>query len=493
MVRLGGFLVMLMLWVSGVKAQQEALMTIDGEKVTCAEYEAFCLRKGLSMQAVDTFINYKLKVNAARHLRLDTLSLFRSFVDSCRHSLSKKILIGRKGSQSDYRAPGASLTACRVLVSHIFRYIPQNATSHMLLMCQARMDSLYSWVMSGENSFEENVRKYSQEKEPFWVDGMDMPAEFEEVAFTLPVGGISKPFFTPQGIHILKVLQREPAGKTERAGSPNGRCLPDMALDSLKRLYHFLPDKDGIKDFLTHGMTKKNLFSLEGKIYSGSELAMFALSHPASPKRQLEGFITKAVLACADLQLEKNSPEYRLSLQAYSDSLLYHNVTDYVLGKRLLSDTVGVMRYFEHNRKSYRWPESRFEGIVLHCVSKRVSKKVKKFLKKLSPDEWQDAIRLGVNSNGPIVAGVEQGLFAPGDNPYVDDMVFKMSDSRPMEGFPYTSVIGKKKKGPEHWTEVGDRLWADYRNYKDACWIEDLRNSAKVEINQEVLKTVNNH
>lgn len=493
MVRLGGFLVMLMLWVSGVKAQQEALMTIDGEKVTCAEYEAFCLRKGLSMQAVDTFINYKLKVNAARHLRLDTLSLFRSFVDSCRHSLSKKTLIGRKGSQSDYRAPGVSLTACRVLVSHIFRYIPQNATSHMLLMCQARMDSLYSWVMSGENSFEENVRKYSQEKEPFWVDGMDMPAEFEEVAFTLPVGGISKPFFTPQGIHILKVLQREPAGKTERAGSPNGRCLPDMALDSLKRLYHFLPDKDGIKDFLTHGMTKKNLFSLEGKIYSGSELAMFALSHPASPKRQLEGFITKAVLACADLQLEKNSPEYRLSLQAYSDSLLYHNVTDYVLGKRLLSDTVGVMRYFEHNRKSYRWPESRFEGIVLHCVSKRVSKKVKKFLKKLSPDEWQDAIRLGVNSNGPIVAGVEQGLFAPGDNPYVDDMVFKMSDSRPMEGFPYTSVIGKKKKGPEHWTEVGDRLWADYRNYKDACWIEDLRNSAKVEINQEVLKTVNNH
>ena len=493
MVRLGGFLVMLMLWVSGVKAQQEALMTIDGEKVTCAEYEAFCLRKGLSMQAVDTFINYKLKVNAARHLRLDTLSLFRSFVDSCRHSLSKKTLIGRKGSQSDYRAPGVSLTACRVLVSHIFRYIPQNATSHMLLMCQARMDSLYSWVMSGENSFEENVHKYSQEKEPFWVDGMDMPAEFEEVAFTLPVGGISKPFFTPQGIHILKVLQREPAGKTERAGSPNGRCLPDMALDSLKRLYHFLPDKDGIKDFLTHGMTKKNLFSLEGKIYSGSELAMFALSHPASPKRQLEGFITKAVLACADLQLEKNSPEYRLSLQAYSDSLLYHNVTDYVLGKRLLSDTVGVMRYFEHNRKSYRWPESRFEGIVLHCVSKRVSKKVKKFLKKLSPDEWQDAIRLGVNSNGPIVAGVEQGLFAPGDNPYVDDMVFKMSDSRPMEGFPYTSVIGKKKKGPEHWTEVGDRLWADYRNYKDACWIEDLRNSAKVEINQEVLKTVNNH
>ena len=118
---------------------------------------------------------------------------------------------------------------------------------------------------------------------------------------------------------------------------------------------------------------------------------------------------------------------------------------------------------------------------------------MKKFLKKLSPDEWQDAIRLGVNSNGPIVAGVEQGLLAPGDNPYVDDMVFKMSDSRPMEGFPYTSVIGKKKKGPEHWTEVGDRLWADYRNYKDACWIEDLRNSAKVEINQEVLKTVNNH
>ena len=34
---------------------------------------------------------------------------------------------------------------------------------------------------------------------------------------------------------------------------------------------------------------------------------------------------------------------------------------------------------------------------------------------------------------------------------------------------------------------------ADYQNYLDNQWTARLRASAKVEINQEVLKTVNNH
>ena len=491
MVRLVGLLFMFVLWVSGVRAQREVLMMIDGKEVTYAEYEDFCLRKGVSTQAIDFFIDYKLKVNAARRLCLDTLSSFRNFMDSCRHSLSENLLIGGKEVAADYIV--LKKIPHRVLVSHIFQYIPQNATARMLLTCQARMDSLYSFVISGENSFEELVRKYSQEKESFWVDETEMPAEFRRVVFTLSEGDVSEPFFTPQGIHIVKVLRHEYEHGTDRTWYWREQRMEDMALDSLKQLYHFLPNEDGIKDFLTHGVTAKILFSLGDETYSGTDLAMFVSSHPASLRRQLKDFITKTVLTYADLQLEKNCLDYNLCLQACSDSLLYQGITDCMLGKRLWTDSVGVARYFEHNRKRYCWSETRFEGMVLHCVSKRVGKRVKKFLKKLPAEEWQDAVRLGVNANGQMVSGVKQGLFAPGDNRYVDDVVFKIAETRAVDGFPYTLVLGEKKKGPEHWTEAGDRLWADYRKYKDACWIEDLRNGAKVEINQEVLKTVNNH
>lgn len=36
-----------------------------------------------------------------------------------------------------------------------------------------------------------------------------MPAEFEDTVFKMKPGEISRPFFTPQGIHIVKVLERK--------------------------------------------------------------------------------------------------------------------------------------------------------------------------------------------------------------------------------------------------------------------------------------------
>ena len=355
----------------------------------------------------------------------------------------------------------------RVLVSHLFQYLPQNVTASRLRACEVWMDSLYHTICAGGISFERVVQAYSQEKEPFWVDRLEMPVEFEQVAFALSEGQFSTPFFTPQGIH--------------------------MVLDSLKLQYHFKPDETGIRDFLLHGFTDKHLFSLAGKSYSGKELALFQLSHPASPQRQLDDFIAKTIWAYADSRLEADCPDYSLRLRAYSDSLLYQSITERVLGDMVSADTVGIETYFEHHRKDYRWPETRYEGIVLHCVSKRVGKRVKNFLKKLPAEEWQDAIRLGVNAESPVVGQVEQGLFAPGDNPYIDARVFKKGKASPVAGYPYTLVLGTKKKGPERWEEVGNRLWDDYRNYRKTCWVEELRGKAKVEINQEVLKTVNNH
>jgi PPIC-type PPIASE domain. len=36
-----------------------------------------------------------------------------------------------------------------------------------------------------------------------------MPVEFEDIVFGLNAGEISRPFLTPQGIHIVKVLEQQ--------------------------------------------------------------------------------------------------------------------------------------------------------------------------------------------------------------------------------------------------------------------------------------------
>ena len=54
--------------------------------------------------------------------------------------------------------------------------------------------------------------------------------------------------------------------------------------------------------------------------------------------------------------------------------------------------------------------------------------------------------------------------------------------------YPFTIVVGEKMKGPDDYREVIDRVRKDYRSYLDTCWMRELSESGKVEINQEVLK-----
>ena len=105
---------------------------------------------------------------------------------------------------------------------------------------------------------------------------------------------------------------------------------------------------------------------------------------------------------------------------------------------------------------------------------------------------WADTIQKVFNTPTDSVK-VEAGIFALGDNKYVDKLVFKKGGFEPVAYYPFTTVFGEKRKGPDEYTEVRGPLAADYQNFLDSLWVKQLRDNGKVEINQEVLKTVNNH
>lgn len=135
----------------------------------------------------------------------------------------------------------------------------------------------------------------------------------------------------------------------------------------------------------------------------------------------------------------------------------------------------------------------RYKGVVLHCADKKTAKQAKKLLKKVPENEWEDMLRKTFNTSGAEIIKIEQGVFADGDNKYIDKLVFKKGAFDPVVSYPFTIAVGKKQKGPEDYREVIDQVRKDYRNYLNAYWERELRESGKVEINQEVLKTVNNN
>ena len=89
---------------------------------------------------------------------------------------------------------------------------------------------------------------------------------------------------------------------------------------------------------------------------------------------------------------------------------------------------------------------------------------------------------------------MEAGVFQIGTNRYIDKLVFKCGSFQPEPDLPYTFVMGKKlKKGPESYEDVREAVVKDYLTVYEDAWLKDLKRKYKVEINQEVLKTVNNN
>mgnify|MGYP002285423184 FL=1 len=516
MVKSGLAILFLLSGLAVIAQPDPVLMRINGKEVFRSEFEYACRQNGKLADGVrkqrqdllDWFVNFKLKVAEAEAAGLDTAEVFRSRLDSCRRQLVKSYLTDEETNERVarrfYDKMKSGRRAGQVRVSHIYKSLPQNISGYTLRKVEAKMDSIYESLGKGATAaaFDAYVKDFSDDKTTFWVRWLQMPAEFEEVAFDLQPGEISRPFFTPQGIHIVKVLERKAIPPFDEVKEEMIRCRTrrhgmdkgtEALVEKLKQEYHYTPDRAGMEELMSKGQTGRTLFTLGGRSYTGKEFARFAAAHPEGIQRQLNGFVMKSVLDYENNHLERKYPVFRLLMQKYREDMLFNEISNREVWGRSKTDEAGLKGYFEDHRQNYHWEAPRYKGIVLHCTSKRVSKQVRKFLKGLPENEWLDAIRLTFNAGDTPKVQAEQGLFARGDNAYVDDLVFKGKEPAPVMSFPFTAVLGKKVKGPEDYREVGGQLVTDYQNYLEQRWIAKLRAAGKVEINQEVLKTVNYH
>ena len=365
------------------------------------------------------------------------------------------------------------------------------------------MDSLYRILGNEpEVDFARLVEQYSDDKRSRWVAALQMTGEFENVAFALAEGEVSSPFFTPEGIHIVKVMERrELPSYQEMSGTLAERLkrkgvsgvVTQAMVRRLKKEWGYAPHRAGIHELLQKGATGQTLFTIDGQAYTGSMFRQFASSHPQAVRRQLEGFIAKSLIDYENMHLEKKYPSARYALQSIGENYLIAELTRRKIDLPAAQDRAGLATYFQFHQSDYRWETPRYKGAVLHCADKKTAKRAKKLLKKTPQSEWADTLRRTFNAPGVEKIKIEQGLFALGENQYIDKLVFKQGGFEPLVSHPFTVVVGKKQKVPEDYRQVIEQVGKDYRNYLDACWKRELKETGKVEINQEVLKTVNNN
>ena len=103
-------------------------------------------------------------------------------------------------------------------------------------------------------------------------------------------------------------------------------------------------------------------------------------------------------------------------------------------------------------------------------------------------------LRKTFNADSVLRIRVEKGIFKKGDNALVDREVFGVDTiAKPMKDYPHTAVYGKVLKAPKELSDVRALVVADYQDYLEKQWVDELRKQFAVKVNDDVLKTVNKH
>jgi len=221
-------LVLAAILATGISGQQSpVLLSIGDEQISVEEFEriyrknntASMLNQQSPEEYLELFINFKLKVKEAEALGMDTTSKFISELEGYRKQLARPYLVDEEAKEAMMRE-AYEWSKYDIRASHILIRLPESPTPEDTLAAYEKIMEIRNRIVKGE-AFDKVARATSEDAgvhqnggdlNYFTVFSMVYP--FERMAYSTPVGKVSRPFRTSYGYHILKVVDRRPARGT---------------------------------------------------------------------------------------------------------------------------------------------------------------------------------------------------------------------------------------------------------------------------------------
>ena len=208
---------------TGQMASQE-LMTIGKEKVTVEEFLRIYQKNNQSANSysekeindyVELFTLFKMKLQEAKRMRLDTLPAVKEDYQKYTDQLIQNHFVDKNYIENIWKAQYEQMKY-DVKVAHIMVKCAPNASPADTLIAFNKLNFLKQ--QANKENFSQLATENSEDPSSAPKGGllgyitafMTFP-EFEEPCFSTPIGNISSIFRTQYGYHILYVLDKRPA------------------------------------------------------------------------------------------------------------------------------------------------------------------------------------------------------------------------------------------------------------------------------------------
>lgn len=244
---------LVLLGMQAVQAQNptDTLFTFGPHAVSVEEFErGFLKNKDLSNQKPDAaeiddylrlYQRFKLKVQDAYDLKMDTVPQFMQELNGYRRQLAKPYLSDREVTDQLMKE-GYERMKWEVSTAHILILSRQDDLPEDTLKAWNKIQAIAAELAKNPEKFSDIAFEKSEDpsaKDNRGTLGFFTAFQFvypyETVAFNTPAGQISKVFRTSYGYHILKVLDRRPNAGEMKVAHLMLRLSPNANGDELQQ------------------------------------------------------------------------------------------------------------------------------------------------------------------------------------------------------------------------------------------------------------------
>ena len=397
-------------------------------------------------------------------------------------------------------------------------------------------DSVYASLKAGAN-WDEACNRFSEDKMSaakggyigfFGINRYQRP--FEDAAFALQNNGdIAAPVQTTIGWHIIKRISQRGVGTFEEFRRPlteqvkrdsrsevakqsmiariqkdgHFQELPDVLakwtaqqVDSIFLTFKWKPNPDKPQTALVRFGNAKTytLADFEDYCARASRERMRGIGNPLD---EIVGKLYKAwtdeiSLQFEESQLDKKYPDFKSLMREYEEGMLLFDAAKREVWDRANSDSTGLEAYFNANLKEkYKWDErARVSLYTLKSDDPELLLKVREYAaKKPSADVLKK-----FNKKESVLIVLEK-IYEKGKNKDLNDIWKAGSMTSPKtdagtKTATFTKVEEIIPPTAKTLSEARGYAVADYQDYLEKQWVDQLRQEYPVQVNEEVFKAL---
>lgn len=414
-------------------------------------------------------------------------------------------------------------------VAHILVLLTRAKNAQDSTDAKARIDEVYQKLQEGKD-FAELTKEYSDDKasariggELPWFGPNRMIPAFVEATYGLKEKEeFSKPFLTRFGWHIIKLIDKKPINsfedskeeikknisKNDRANKSKKSLVAKIRKENKAKVYQ--ENALAIQEVIDSTIFTKNWSADTAKAYTAEVFTIGKISYtqydfaqyvvknqkrqqlvdiPMYLNTQLEGFIEEKAIAYEDSQLENKYPEFKALMKEYRDGILLFELTNDMVWNKAIEDTTGLKEFHSKHAKDYMW-EQRANAKIITVLNEDFMEQARQLA---AEGKSKQEIEQAINDSTSKYVIVREGKYEKDANDYIKSIDWK-------EGLSEVEMLNKRKffvyienfVEPEQKTlaEAKGLITADYQNYLEKNWIEQLRSKYSFKVKEKVFNSI---